>query len=277
MALEYHTNMVGVIPSFDLEIDFGFEWDNCLMPIDNDLTLIERAVLECATVGCSSIWIACNPHMIPLVQERMGEVVLDPVWANRNMDAAGWRRKRHIPLFYVPINSKDIYRRESVSWQILYAAHSSYYVSKFISKWTTYDRVYVASPFGIFDHSALRSHRATIRKNNCLISFEGKTILDNIPLGFSFSPEEFIKSRRNFRKLDALKGKEVRYSKPSEVFGNIKDKEHELITIEEFYDATTFEGLREYFKSDITFKVKEKNFLLPKLWLNRVNNKEKEK
>jgi hypothetical protein len=61
------------------------------------------------------------------------------------------------------------------------------------------------------------------------------------------------------------------------VFGNIKDKEHELITIEEFYDATTFEGLREYFKSDITFKVKEKNFLLPKLWLNRVNNKEKEK
>ena len=268
--------MVGVIPSFDRRIDFGFEWDDCLTPLEHDYTLLERSVMECATVGCSSIWICCDPHMIPLTKERIGEVALDPVWARRPFEREGWKLKRYIPIFYVPINSMHINKMESVAWQIIWAAHSSYYVSKFISKWTTYDKVYVSSPFGVYDFEALREKREIIRKNNVFLQYDNKDATHDIPLGFCFTAEDFIESRRNLRRLFTEKGKEIYEEGTKWVFDNIKNKDYELITIEEFYPLRTFQDLRNYYGSSLTFDYKKKNWLVPKVWFDRTSTKENE-
>jgi len=268
------TNMVGVIPSFDRRIDFGFEWDDCLTPLEHDYTLLERSVMECATVGCSSIWICCDPHMIPLTKERIGEVALDPVWARRPFEKEGWKLKRYIPIFYVPINSMHINKMESVAWQIIWAAHSSYYVSKFISKWTTYDKVYVSSPFGVYDFEVLREKREIIRKNNVFLQYDNKDATHDIPLGFCFTAEDFIESRRNRGRLFTEKGKEIYEEGTKWVFDNIKNKDYELITIEEFYPLRTFQDLRNYYGSSLAFDYKKKNWLVPKVWFDRTSTKE---
>ena len=270
------TNMVGVIPSFDRRIDFGFEWDNCLTPLEHDYTLLERSVMECAMVGCSSIWICCDPHMIPLTKERIGEVALDPVWAKRPFEKEGWKLKRYIPIFYVPINSMHINKMESVAWQIIWAAHSSYYVSKFISKWTTYDKVYVSSPFGVYDFEALREKREIIRKNNVFLQYNNKDATHDMPLGFCFTAEDFIESRRNLRRLFTEKGKEIYEEGTKWVFDNIKNKDYEIITLEEFYPLRTFQDLRNYYGSSLTFDYKKKNWLIPKVWFDRTSTKENE-
>jgi len=270
------TNMVGVIPSFDRRIDFGFEWDNCLTPLEHDYTLLERSVMECATVGCSSIWICCDPHMIPLTKERIGEVALDPVWAKRPFEKEGWKLKRYIPIFYVPINSMHINKMESVAWQIIWAAHSSYYVSKFISKWTTYDKVYVSSPFGVYDFEALREKREIIRKNNVFLQYNNKDATHDMSLGFCFTAEDFIESRRNLRRLFTEKGKEIYEEGTKWVFDNIKNKDYEIITLEEFYPLRTFQDLRNYYGSSLTFDYKKKNWLIPKVWFDRTSTKENE-
>ena len=266
--------MVGVIPSFDRRIDFGFEWDNCLTPLEHDYTLLERSVMECATVGCSSIWICCDPHMIPLTKERIGEVALDPVWAKRPFEKEGWKLKRYIPIFYVPINSMHINKMESVAWQIIWAAHSSYYVSKFISKWTTYDKVYVSSPFGVYDFEVLREKREIIRKNNVFLQYDNKDVTHDMPLGFCFTAEDFIESRRNLRRLFTEKGKEIYEEGTKWVFDNIKNKDYEIITLEEFYPLRTFQDLRNYYGSSLTFDYKKKNWLIPKVWFDRTSTKE---
>jgi len=276
IELQQTTNMVGVIPSFDRRIDVGFEWDDCLTPLEHDYTLLERSVMECATVGCSSIWICCAPHMIPLVKERIGEVALDPVWAKRSLTKNGWKLKKYIPIFYIPINSMHIDRIESVAWQIIWAAHSSYYVSKYISKWTTYDKVYVSSPFGIYDFEQLREKRELIRKNNVLLQHDNKDITNDLPLGFCFTAEDFIQSRRNLRKLYGEKGKEIYKEGTRWVFDNMKNKDYKIITLEEFYPIRTFEDLRKYYGSSLTFDYKKKNWLIPRVWFDRTNAKEKE-
>ncbi len=71
------TNMVGVIPAFDRRLGFGFEWDDCLMPLEHDYTLLERSIMECATVGCSSIWICCDAHIIPLAKELGSDITIE--------------------------------------------------------------------------------------------------------------------------------------------------------------------------------------------------------
>ena len=272
--LDRTTNMVGVIPAFDRRIGFGFEWDDCLMPLEQDYTLLERSIMECATVGCSSIWICCDAHIIPLAKERIGEIALDPVWAKRTLTKNGWKLKRYIPIFYVPLNSMHIDKMESVAWQIIWAAHSSYYVSKFISKWTTYDKVYVSSPFGVYDFEPLRAQREIIRKNNVFLQYNNKDITHDVPLGFCFTAEDFIQSRRNLRKLYTEKGKTIYEEGTKWVFDNLKNKEHEIITIDKFYHLRSFEDYKQCLGSDLTFDYKKKNWLVPKIWLDKTSLKE---
>ena len=41
-------HLAGIIPIAGHKKDFGFQWDNALMPIAENYTAIERCVMECA-------------------------------------------------------------------------------------------------------------------------------------------------------------------------------------------------------------------------------------
>ena len=53
-------HLAGIIPVAGHKKDFGFQWDNVLMPIAENYTAIERSVMECAYAGCETIWIVCQ-------------------------------------------------------------------------------------------------------------------------------------------------------------------------------------------------------------------------
>lgn len=65
-------HLAGIIPVAGHKKDFGFEWDNVLMPIAENYTAIERSVMECAYAGCETIWIVCNNDIQPLLRHRIG-------------------------------------------------------------------------------------------------------------------------------------------------------------------------------------------------------------
>ena len=79
-------HLAGIIPTAGQPMDFNFPWHDCLVPISSDFLAIERAVLECATVGCETIWVVCHSDMQPLLKHRLGESVQDPVWISRKHD-----------------------------------------------------------------------------------------------------------------------------------------------------------------------------------------------
>ena len=79
-------HLAGIIPVHGQEFDFGFDWHDTLMPIAPNYTAVERAVVECAYAGCSTIWIVVSDEMEPLIRYRIGDYVQDPVYLYRNFD-----------------------------------------------------------------------------------------------------------------------------------------------------------------------------------------------
>ena len=70
-----------------------------MTPIAPNFLAIERAVLECATAGCETIWIVCPSDMQPLLKYRLGEMVQDPVWISRKFDVFPSESRKQIPIY----------------------------------------------------------------------------------------------------------------------------------------------------------------------------------
>ena len=192
-------HVAGIIPVAGREDRLGLPWPDCMQPIGDNYIAIERAVLECAFAGCKTIWIVCNDDISPIVKNRVGEYVYDPVYHYRK-DPFPSESRRVIPIFYVPIHPKDINKRDCLSWSILHGAITAFKVGKTLSGWVAPYRYYVAFPQGIYDPALLRPHRDAIRKEDTLaLSHNGQTAKDNCYLGFTFGKEEWLEMRRVIR------------------------------------------------------------------------------
>ena len=141
-------HLAGVVPVAGQPLDYNFPWHDCLQPIGPNYLAVERAVLECAYVGCDTIWLVCHDDMQPLIKKRLGDFVEDPVYINRKYDSGfPSERRKKIPIYYVPIHPNDRDRRDCLAWSVLYGANSAYYIGKNISKWATPDKYYAAFPY----------------------------------------------------------------------------------------------------------------------------------
>ena len=58
-------HLAGIIPIAGQKFDFNMDWNDCLMPIAPNYTLIDHAVYEWAYAGCETIWIVCNDDTQP--------------------------------------------------------------------------------------------------------------------------------------------------------------------------------------------------------------------
>ena len=79
---EHSFHLAGIIPIAKPPYDFGSPWDDCLTPIAKNYLAVERAVAECAYVGCETIWIICHKDMQPIIKRRLGEKTTDPLRLN---------------------------------------------------------------------------------------------------------------------------------------------------------------------------------------------------
>jgi len=185
--------LAGVVPVAGQKLDFDMPWHDALMPISKGYAAVERAVAECATVGCETIWVVCNDDIAPLIKHVLGESVQDPLWVHRKNPA---EQGRNIPIFYVPINASDRRKRDSLGWSVIQGAMTARNVGTKISTWTRPDRYYVSFPYGVYPIDFLYHLRKKIsHKDGFHVSFNGKTIKDNKFLGFTFNDKELKRMR----------------------------------------------------------------------------------
>tara|TARA_Y100000310_G_scaffold318118_1_gene371808 strand:+ start:13188 stop:14114 length:927 start_codon:yes stop_codon:yes gene_type:complete len=181
-------HLAGIISLLGKESDFNFPWADCLMPIAPNFLAIERSILECATVGCESIWIVCLPETQPLLKHRLGESVQDPVWFARNQDKFPSQTRKEIPIYYVDCNPKDEGKRDSQVWGVLYGARLAKRVTRSLSHWIEPDKYYVSFPMSIYPSQHLRKYRNLISKegNFFVLTDKGESILNGKKIGFAF-------------------------------------------------------------------------------------------
>jgi hypothetical protein len=161
------------------------------MPIDANYTALERAVFECACAGCESIWITVNDEWAPLIKKRIGDYVYDPVWYYREYDINPSDGRKIIPIFFVPHQPKFRNRRDSLGWGVINAAIYVNKVAGGLSKFVTPSRFYAAFPFGVYNPRELIKSRLSISsKKPFYLSYENKTVKDNMRLGFTFDWED---------------------------------------------------------------------------------------
>lgn len=280
-------HIAGIIPVSGRADKLGFEWPDCMMPIAEDYTCIERSVLECAYAGCKTIWIICNDDVSPIIKHRVGEYVYDPIWYSRK-ERFPKESRRIIPIFYVPIHPKDINKRDCLAWSIVYGSLTAFKIGASLSQWASPYRYYVSFPYGVYDPAAVRSHRNSIKKEECFaLSAKGETVLDNKYLGFSFGKAEWkgfrtalrsgtgmwsSESLREDRYPSKLLPIEERYSARHFTLDKVLECVNIVneVEIDSYHDIETWAGYTDYIGSNKQLK-KPENYLTNGKKLNKIN------
>jgi hypothetical protein len=256
--------LVGIIPIHGIESSFDLPWQDIFMPLNKGLTAIERAVYECAFAGCTSIWIVCNDDVAPMLKHRVGECVGDPVWQYRTFELNPDHKARQIPIYYVPLNPKDLKRRDSLSWSVIYGAMTYNKFSYQISKWLVPEKFYVTFPWGIYDPRFIREHRQLIRScDRFLLSHNDETVKENKFLSFTFTPDDVQPMKRyiyhectgqNREKLYDMKYSS-RFFNLEKVFSHLPEADEVIKEVPWYYSMDTWEGYKEFMQSEHTFDV----------------------
>jgi len=290
------SHVAGIIPVAGQPLDFNFPWHDCMQPIAQNFLAIERAVLECATAGCKTIWIICPTNMQPLLKRRLGEYLHDPVTMSLPKQVRMPSTKlRPIPIYYIPAHPKDKRKRDSLVWSALYGIKLVRYISSTLSKWLIPSRYYIAFPYGVFPSQYVRKYRYEItHSERFFVSFKGKTIRDGEYLSCCVSFEDVKKMRKIFRDkatglkkvidncVSSLDNLEIiphderysgRFLTIKDIFENL-DSEGFTMEVPWYHNISTWEGLCGYLSSEDRTKMRRpiRKMIIPKSFWNGLNN-----
>ena len=263
-------HLAGVIPLANLKTDYNLRTPDCLLPVDAGFTAIQKAVFECAIAGCKTIWIVANDDLAPIVKKIVGEWIYDPVYYSRTHAVFPNDHRKEIPIYYVPVHPKDRDRRDSYGWSALYGIYSAWYASNLISKWVVPEKYYVTFPMSAYNIYTLRKYRRQISEisENWFLTYNGKTVKDNVPLSFTMSGQDYIQCRRHVNKattrefinpppgelpsekLPLAERWSARYFDFNEIFREVSEIDARKQETEWFYDLTSWEGYRDFLGSE---------------------------
>jgi hypothetical protein len=264
-------HLAGIVPIAGGHTSLEFPFPDVMLPIANDYTLLDAAVVECAYAGCDTIWIVCNDDTAPLLRHRIGDYIEDPSYYYFNTSVNKDQRKR-IPIFWVPQHPKDRDKRDCLSWSVVYGSLSAFMISSKISKWVIPDKYYVSFPYGLINPRDLIENRKFISsKDNFYVMSENQTVQDNIYTSFTFGKDEFIKYRRNVRKgTGKYKGSfgnmetlplEMRWSarffEPKDVFTDLDIDQANLLITDNFHNIVSWEEYHTYMNSEYSKEIEK--------------------
>lgn len=240
------SHVAGIIPIAGQKLDYNFPWHDCLQPVASNFLAIEHAVAECAYAGCRTIWIVCHDDMQPLLRHRLGDYIQDPQKIIRTKyQSRPSERRREIPIFYVPVHPNDRFKRDCLSWSVLYGVYTAKKMCRTISKWLAPRRYFVTFPYGIYPIENIESNRARIVSNqNIFFSRNGKTVIDNEYLPFTLCFEQAEKLRKLVRKKGTGAHRQAA-GETSHMYGI------EKLPLEERYSARFF-SLSDVFDFDVS-------------------------
>lgn len=266
---EYVKHIAGIIPVAGSNLDFNMPWADCLLPINKNYHAIERAINTAAIAGCNTIWVVLHRETQPIIRKKVGEWIYDPetIWKGHNV----FFNKVEIPIYYIAINPKDRFRRDSFAWSCLYGANVASYVAKKISKWVIPKKFLVVSPYGIVDDNTMLKVRSILKDNkNIMLSFNNKNFLSDLFLPFSFSEKEFIECKKFFK--EKYTGDETK-KKFSEVFSPIDISSYEQILPEWFYDISNWETYKMFIGTEHNNLCQRPKYMVNHEWWGLVKDK----
>jgi len=273
-------HIAGIVPvAGQRRADYVFPWHDCLMPLNKDYYAIERAVYECAVVGCDVVWIVSDMEFQPLVKEIVGSWLLDPLQMNKKNRQKESFEHRRIPIYYLPIHAKDRERRDCLGWSVLYGASVANMFARKISHRMQTDKFWVAFPHGVYDPEPLRVFREGERRNfiqnkNIVLTHQGNSVINGTQLGFSLTREQVEERIKNFKSMEVgyqftdEEGKRRkrpvsesftgRFFSLDKVFDTVYDGDnfHE-VEVSEHYEIDKFQGYRELMGSNINLEKPE--------------------
>ena len=183
-------HLAGIIPVSGLKSDFNMPWHESLMPIGPNYLAVERSILECAHAGCNTIWVVCSDDVTPLIRYQVGEVIQDPVYNYRHFEHNKKEFKRPIRIYYIPINIRDINKRDNLAWSAIYGAKTANKILRNLSNHLTPDKFWISWPYGFYHPNILRDIRKNIAENNIMLSYQEQTVKDNLYLGHTLTTEQ---------------------------------------------------------------------------------------
>ena len=179
-------HLAGIVPVSGIKSDFNMPWHTSLMPIGPNYLAVERSILECAYAGCNTIWIVCNDDVTPLIRYQVGEMIQDPVYNYRHFEHNKKEFKRPIRIYYVPLNIRDVDKRDNLAWSAIHGAKTANKILRKISLHLAPDKFWISWPYGYVDPRTIRESRKELTNGHVILSHEGKTVKDNLYLGLSF-------------------------------------------------------------------------------------------
>ena len=183
-------HLAGIIPVSGIKTDFDMPWHASLMPIGPNYLAVERSVLECAYAGCNTIWIVCGDDVAPLIRYQIGEMIQDPVYNYRHFEHNKKEFKKPIRIYYVPINIRDINKRDNLAWSAIHGAKTANKILRNLSDYLAPDKFWISWPYGYYHPNIMRVHRKTITEKNIMMCYNGQTVKDNLYLGFTLTIEQ---------------------------------------------------------------------------------------
>lgn len=274
--------MVGIVPLAKKGSIYNKLWDDGFIDVRANLNAVQAAILDCASAGCSSIWVNADYEQIPLLKRMVGSWVEDPVYFHRSLDPWPGTSKKYIPIFYSWNHQKDVGRRDSYGWGILNAATVSVFVNKNISKHIIPELFYVSFPFAVTDIWQSSENRLKIKKSNRFCyEFKGETILDNKLLSFAFNRQDLLDARKNVRTKGTgvfIRGREFgspgfgeklpkeerwsgRFFNLSDIFSFLKKEDFDAKEEAKiYYPIDTWEGYVEMMRSEFPLRPFKSNY-----------------
>ena len=265
-------HLAGIIPVVTKPMDFRMDWDDCLMPLAPNFYAIERALLECAYAGCETIWIIANDDASPIIRQRMGDYIQDPVWIGRKNRFPSETR-RPIPIFYVPMPDEDRNKVNCVTWTILYGAKTAFEIGKSLSKWVAPERFWVAHPHGVYQPKELRPERLEISKDqNFCVTHKGKSFATGHLLSFTFNPAQMTAALEIFKETETtlLWGKDLEneidfYEENfsiDTVFDRVIIEDDAKLEVPWFYQVDSWDGYCDFLGSEARKEIKHPGRLI---------------
>jgi hypothetical protein len=200
-------HLAGIVPIAGQPLNFKMPWDDYLMPVAANYLAVENAVYECAAAGCETIWIVAYKETQPLIRYRLGDFILDPIFLPKRRKKFVYKASeeiKEVPIYYVPIHSRDREKRDCLAWSAIYGAIRAYRVSKKISRWVVPDRYYISWPYGMYPTAQLQKkyYRKIISSRQpFFLSYDGKTIKDGEYLSCTFTANDILLFYKNIKKL----------------------------------------------------------------------------
>ncbi len=198
----------GLIPAYNIGLNTLYP--DVLLPIGDDFTLIERAVLELVVLGVDSIWIVAPDESIAAIRAIVGENIIDPfsmLWLQRQeeLDYSHKsiakrnefirKRVRVTPVYFIPLHPADrgskITNRDYPLWYIAYGIYVMNHVLRRVSNWITPVCYQIAFPYGIYPMSTyFHRDRRDLLNLRAFVHRMGSNDIGRAVQLFSFKHEE---------------------------------------------------------------------------------------